>query len=123
MRRVLIIDDEPAIRLLGRINLEADGIEVLEAGDGESGVACALGERPDLIFLDVVMPRVDGLEVAQRLRGDARTRDIPIVFMSGVSDLDNPGGAGDRVLLKPFDPLQLARLVDDVLRGRAGADA
>ncbi len=118
MTRVLIVDDEPAIRLLARVNLEADGIEVLEAGDGESGLESALRARPDLILLDVVMPGLDGLEVAERLRADERTRGIPIVFMSGLDELAEQHG---EALVKPFDPLELSARVEDVLRRREGA--
>jgi two-component system alkaline phosphatase synthesis response regulator PhoP len=123
MTRVLVVDDEPAIRLLARVNLEADGMEVLEAGDGETAVTQARGEQPDLILLDVVMPRIDGLEVARRLRGDERTRDIPIVFMSGLVELpEEAAGRGDDVLVKPFDPLGLAAFVEQTLgRGREAA--
>jgi two-component system alkaline phosphatase synthesis response regulator PhoP len=125
MTRVLIIDDEPAIRLLARLNLEAEGIEVLEAGDGESGLQQALSERPDLILLDVVMPRLDGLQVAERLRREARTRDIPIVFMSGLGELaEEPVARREELLVKPFDPLELSRRVVETLRRhRASAGA
>jgi DNA-binding response OmpR family regulator len=121
--RVLIVDDEPAIRLLGRVNLEADGIEVLEAGDGPSGLALAQRELPDLILLDVVLPGLDGRKVAERLRADERTRAVPIVFMSGAGELVD-GPAGVDVLAKPFDPVELSRRVGEVLRrsaGRSGA--
>jgi CheY-like chemotaxis protein len=117
MTRVLIVDDEPAIRLLGRVNLEADGIEVLEAGDGPSALERAAAEHPDLILLDVVMPGLDGLEVAERLGEDERTRDIPIVFMSGLDELATQHGDA---LLKPFDPVELSQHVEDVLRRRRG---
>ncbi len=117
MPRVLIVDDEPSIRLLARVNLEADGMEVLEAGDGRSGVELALAERPDVILLDVVMPGIDGLGVAERLRADDRTRDIPLVFMSGLDELAAEHGDA---LIKPFDPLELSQRVEDVLRRRGG---
>ncbi|MGZ4396857.1 MAG: response regulator [Gaiellaceae bacterium] len=120
MTRVLIIDDEAAIRLLGRINLEAEGVEVLEAGDGESGLEQARRELPDLILLDVVMPRLDGLAVAERLRADERTSSIPIVFMSGLSELETQALPGDRtdLLVKPFDPVELAGRVREAIARR-----
>ncbi len=117
MTRVLIVDDEPAIRLLGRVNLEADGIEVLEAGDGRTALELAAAELPDLILLDVVMPGLDGLEVAERLHEDERTRDIPVVFMSGLDELAAQHGDA---LLKPFDPVELSQRVEDVLRRHRG---
>jgi CheY-like chemotaxis protein len=115
MARVLIVDDEPAIRLLARVNLEAEGIEALEAADGESALATALSGRPDLILLDIVMPGIDGFEVADRLRDDERTRDIPIVFMTGLDELAARDGDA---LIKPFDPLDLSRRVEAVLARR-----
>jgi two-component system alkaline phosphatase synthesis response regulator PhoP len=60
MTRVLVIDDEPPIRLLCRVNLEAEGMEVLEAGDGPTGLEKARNEEPDVILLDVMMPGLDG---------------------------------------------------------------
>ena len=79
---MLVIDDEPPIRLLCRVNLEAEGIEVLEAGDGLSGARARAGGRRDVILLDVMLPGLDGLGVAEELLADERTRSIPIVFLT-----------------------------------------
>jgi CheY-like chemotaxis protein len=78
--RVLVIDDEAPIRLLCRVNLEAEGMEVLEAADGPSGLATARAETPDVILLDVMMPGLDGWRVAEELLDDESTQGIPIVF-------------------------------------------
>ena len=79
MMKVLVIDDEPPIRLLCRVNLEAEQMEVLEAGDGPTGLEKARNEEPDVILLDVMMPGLDGWQVAEELLSDERTRAIPIV--------------------------------------------
>ena len=84
--RVLVIDDEPPIRLLCRVNLEAEGMEVLEAADGPSGLDQARREHPDVVLLDVMMPGLDGWKVAEQLLADPRTSGIPIVFLSARAD-------------------------------------
>src|SRR5581483_8963038 len=76
--RVLVIDDEAPIRLLCRVNLEAEGMDVLEAADGPSGLDVARAERPDGVLLDVMMPGLDGWRVAEHLLEDERTNGIPI---------------------------------------------
>ena len=85
--RVLVIDDEAPIRLLCRVNLEAEGMEVLEAADGPSGLDQARRERPDVVLLDVMMPGLDGWRVAEELLDDDRTAEIPIVFLTARAEL------------------------------------
>ena len=85
--RVLVIDDEAPIRLLCRVNLEAEGIEVLEAADGPSGLEKARTEIPDVVLLDVMMPGLDGWRVAEELLDDERTAGIPIVFLTARAEL------------------------------------
>ena len=84
MTRVLVIDDEAPIRLLCRVNLEAEGMQVLEAADGPSGLEKARAEEPDVVLLDVMMPGLDGWRVAEELLDDPRTASIPIVFLTAV---------------------------------------
>ena len=84
-QRVLIVDDESAIRLLCRVNLDSAGFETIEAGDGETALALARSERPDLILLDIMLPRLDGWRVAQKLAEMPETRGIPIVFLTARS--------------------------------------
>jgi len=119
MTRVLIIDDEAPIRLLCRVNLEAEGMEVIEAPDGERGIELARGERPDVILLDVMMPRLDGWDVAQALVGDALTKDIPIAFLTARAEVrDRARGldiGGVEYVTKPFNPLELAPLIENLL--------
>ena len=119
MTRVLVIDDEAPIRLLCRVNLEAESMDVSEAGDGPSGLAIARADQPDVILLDVMMPGLDGWQVAEMLLDDPATRDIPIVFLTARADLrDRARGidvGGLDYVTKPFNPVGLAGLVRGVL--------
>jgi DNA-binding response OmpR family regulator len=117
--RVLVIDDEAPIRLLCRVNLEAEKIGVLEAADGPSGLEKARSETPDVILLDVMMPGLDGWRVAEELLDDPRTSGIPIVFLTARAELrDRARGldlGGLDYVTKPFNPLDLAPLVRELL--------
>ncbi|HEX5449808.1 MAG TPA: response regulator [Gaiellaceae bacterium] len=123
--RVLVIDDEAPIRLLCRVNLEAEGMEVLEAGDGNSGLETARRELPDVVLLDVMMPGLDGWRVAEQLLDSDATASIPIVFLTARAELrDRVRGidlGGVEYLTKPFNPVELAPLVRElVVRVEAG---
>jgi DNA-binding response OmpR family regulator len=117
--KTLIVDDEAPIRLLCRVNLEAEGIEVLEAADGASGLELARSEKPDAILLDVMMPGLDGWHVAERLLSEEGTSAIPIIFLTARADLrDRVRGmdaGGVDYITKPFNPLELAALVRSVV--------
>jgi DNA-binding response OmpR family regulator len=117
--RTLIIDDEAPIRLLCKVNLEAEGIEVLEAGDGVIGLEMARAEKPDAILLDVMMPGLDGWNVAEELLTDESTSTIPIIFLTARADLrDRVRGmdaGGLDYITKPFNPLELATVVRQVV--------
>jgi DNA-binding response OmpR family regulator len=117
--RVLVIDDEAPIRLLCRVNLEAEGMRVLEAGDGPSGLETARTEQPDLILLDVMMPGLDGWGVAEALLEDERTSEIPIIFLTARAEFrDRARGldiGGVDYITKPFNPVELAPLVRALL--------
>ena len=119
MTRVLVIDDEAPIRLLCRVNLEAEGMEVLEAADGPTGLERARTEAPDVILLDVMMPGLDGWRVAEHLLEDSSTSSIPIVFLTARAEFrDRARGldiGGVDYITKPFNPLELAPLVRDLL--------
>jgi DNA-binding response OmpR family regulator len=116
---VLVIDDEAPIRLLCRVNLEAEGASVLEADNGRDGIEMAKGERPDAILLDVMMPGMDGWTVAQELLEDEATRRIPIIFLTARADVRDRarglGAGGLDYITKPFNPVELADLVGDVV--------
>ena len=117
--RVLVIDDEAPIRLLCRVNLEAEGLTVLEAADGTAGLDLARDEQPDVVLLDVMMPGLDGWRVAEELLEDDRTRGIPIIFLTARAEFrDRARGldiGGVDYVTKPFNPLELAQLVRDLL--------
>ena len=119
MARVLVIDDEAPIRLLCRVNLEAAGMEIIEAEDGPSGLEAARAERPDAILLDVMMPGMDGWQVLEELLDDERTNDIPIIFLTARAEVrDQARGlelGGVDYITKPFSPVDLAPLVENLL--------
>ena len=116
---VLLVDDEPSIRAICRVNLEGDGLRVLEAKDGAEALEEVRRQRPSLVLLDVMMPGVDGWDVAAQLAADAVTRDIPVVFLSARAAPEDRlraqrlGAVG--YVVKPFDPVELAGIVRDVL--------
>jgi DNA-binding response OmpR family regulator len=117
--QVLVVDDEAPIRLLCRVNLEAEGMDVLEAADGESGLEMARAERPDIVLLDVMMPGMDGWQVAERLFDDEATSQIPLVFLTARAELrDRARGlelGGVDYITKPFNPTELASTVENLL--------
>src|SRR5881392_3236132 len=120
MVRVLIIDDEAPIRLLCRVNLEAEGMEVIDAGDGPTGLEKARSEEPDVILLDVMMPGLDGWQVAEALLDDRRTSSIPIVFLTARAEVrDRARGldlGGIDYVTKPFNPIELAPQVRELIQ-------
>jgi DNA-binding response OmpR family regulator len=115
----LIIDDEAPIRLMCRVNLEAEGIEVLEAENGSTGLALAKSHHPDVILLDVMMPGLDGWQVAEQLLDDADTNRIPIIFLTARAEFrDRARGldiGGVDYITKPFNPVDLAGFVHRLL--------
>jgi DNA-binding response OmpR family regulator len=119
MTKVLVVDDEAPIRLLCRVNLEAEKMEVIEAADGEAGLALARSEQPDVILLDVMMPAMDGWQVAERLFEDEQTHQIPLVFLTARAELrDRARGlelGGIDYITKPFNPVELASVVQKLL--------
>jgi len=122
-RRVLIVEDERDIRELIAFTLQLGAIETLEASNGEDGVAKARANRPDLILMDVRMPRMTGFEACKALKADAETKDIPVVFLSAkgqVSEIQQGMESGAlEYILKPFAPDELLKQVQDIL-ARAG---
>jgi len=127
--RVLVVDDDAPIRLLCRVNLEAEGMEVLEAADGADGLEKARSAQPDVVLLDVMLPKLDGWRVAEALLDDPQTGQIPIVFLTARAELrDQARGleiGGVDYITKPFNPVELADLIrgllDRVHRGEHAA--
>jgi class 3 adenylate cyclase len=118
--RILIVDDNPTNVKVLQTRLAADGYEVITAGDGDEGLAAARRDTPDLILLDVMMPKLDGFEVCRRLRADAAFPFTPIILVTAMADSkDVVAGleaGGDEYLTKPVDHAALAARVRSMLR-------
>src|SRR5262249_40703965 len=84
--RVLLVEDDATLAQMYRVKLERDGYTVRVAGDGEEALGLLNGDLPDLIFLDVRLPRMDGLTFLERLRGSPRTKNVPVVIVSNYSE-------------------------------------
>src|SRR6266566_7952807 len=121
--KILIAEDSATIRRLVAARLAADGYDVVEAADGEEALDLARSDRPDLLILDKVMPKLDGFEVVRALRADPATEAVPIVMLTGrTSEEDVLGGLGlgvDEYMPKPFSPRELSARVRRTL-DRAG---
>ena len=121
--KILVAEDSSTVRRLVAARLAADGYEVVEAEDGEAALSLARRERPDLIVLDKVMPKLDGFEVVRALREDPATRSLPIVMLTErTSDDDVLGGLDlgvEEYMPKPFSPRELSLRVRRAL-DRAG---
>jgi len=119
-RSILVIDDEQDLIELVRYNLVKEGFEVSSALDGESGLATALREMPDVVVVDLMLPGIDGLEVCRALRADERTAQIPVVMLTAkTSESDRVVGlelGADDYVTKPFSPRELAARIKAVLR-------
>ena len=126
-RKILVIEDERDIRELVRVNLEAEGFAVLEAGNGELGLALVKRERPAAVILDLMLPGLGGLEVCRRIRSDEETARVPVVMLTARSaEADKVVGleiGADDYVTKPFSLRELAARVRAVLRrGAPGED-
>jgi len=116
-RTILIVDDDPMIRKLIATTLEdVSGYRMSEAGDGVEAMRRAREVRPSIVFLDIDMPRLDGIEACRRLKSEPSTADATIVMLTGDSEqeaeLEARRAGADLFLTKPFSPLHLLRLVD-----------
>ena len=115
---ILLVDDEPSITELARMYLERDGYRIHEAADGESALEAAEKQKPALIVLDVMLPKVDGFDVCRRLRSAGN--DVPIIMLTARDeDIDKILGlelGADDYLTKPFNPRELVARVKAILR-------
>ena len=116
---VLVVDDDPVILRLLQVNFELEGIEVVTAPDGEEGLKIAQSEPPDLVISDIMMPKVNGLELLAALRSSPDTAAMPVILLSAkaqVADVQRGLELGaDDYVTKPFDPLELIDRVYKVL--------
>ena len=112
---VLVVDDDPVIQKLLRVNFEMEGYAVIIASDGVEGLQRARDDRPDAVVLDIMMPKMNGLDVAKALKADPVTAGIPVLLLSAKAqetDLQAGRASGaDGYITKPFDPLELLERV------------
>ncbi|MCU1596020.1 MAG: diguanylate cyclase [Frankiales bacterium] len=117
---ILLADDSPTVRAIARVELEQAGYLVIEAADGAKALAAAIEQRPDVVLLDIEMPVMDGYEAVQALKSDARTADIPVVFLTGRVGADDLARAlklgGHDYLRKPPEAAELLARVNAALR-------
>lgn len=115
-KRILVCDDDPLIQRLLQVNLEIEDYEVLLAGDGQEAFDVALAEHPDLIILDIMMPRMDGYQACRKLKETDEVKDIPVVFLSAKvqeEDIEEGTALGAAAYLsKPFEPDELVAVID-----------
>jgi diguanylate cyclase (GGDEF)-like protein len=120
METILVVDDDPDIARFVEVNLRSAGYDVAVAGDGEEALERAGEIRPDLVLLDVMMPRIDGFEVAQRLRKNPQTASTSIIMLTAKAlSADKVTGlqaGADDYIIKPFDPIELLARVKGTLR-------
>jgi CheY-like chemotaxis protein len=120
--RVMAVDDDHVIRGLLEVNLEMEGYDVVTAVDGQDALDKVAADPPHLILLDVMMPNVNGWQVAEALKGDEATRHIPIIFLSAramEADVRKGTDIGvESYVTKPFDPIDLMDLVARLLAER-----
>jgi len=121
LKKILVIDDEPELVKAATVRLQASGYEVISAYDGQEGIGKAKEGKPDLILLDIIMPKKDGYEVCKNLKSNPKTRDIPIIIFtaSGQEGLEKKCMAigASAMIRKPFETAELLELVDKLLRG------
>lgn len=129
---VLVVDDSPTVRKIVQLTLQRERIRVVTAGDGLSALAAVADEQPDLILLDIMLPRMDGYNICQVIRKNMAYRDLPIIMLSGKDGLfDKMRGklAGStEYITKPFDSTELVQTVKrhldtSAVRERAAARA
>ncbi|MGH9129843.1 MAG: response regulator transcription factor [Acidimicrobiales bacterium] len=112
---VLVVDDDPVIQRLLSVNFEMEGYQVIVASTGADGIRSARSARPDIVVLDVMMPGMDGLEVASTLKADPATAGIPVLLLSAkAQEVDIRAGdatGADAYVTKPFDPFELLEQV------------
>jgi two-component system, OmpR family, alkaline phosphatase synthesis response regulator PhoP len=119
-KRILLVDDEEDLRKMLAFRLEAVDYEVLQAGDGKEGLDKARADRPDLVILDLMLPKLDGFKVCRMLKFDEKYKHIPVIMFTARAqksdeDLGKEMGA-DAYITKPFDPGQLLGKIEELLR-------
>jgi adenylate cyclase len=116
--KVLVVDDDPVIIKLLQVNFEMEGYDVIAAANGEEGLAMARSEAPDIVVSDVMMPKMDGLQLAAEMKADAELAAIPVILLSAKAqsaDVEAGLANADDYVTKPFDPLELLDRVANLL--------
>ncbi|MFB3880642.1 MAG: response regulator [Armatimonadota bacterium] len=125
-KKIMAVDDERHIVRLIQVNLERSGYQVVTAFDGTEALRKVETEKPDVIVLDVMMPKMDGFEVLKRLQANPETREIPVIMLTAkAQDADVFRGWSSGVsayLTKPFNPLELITFVKRILSGQDDYD-
>ena len=121
---ILVVDDDPVIQKLLEVNFEMEGYHVATANDGAEALATVAARPPDMVVLDVMMPKLDGIEVVRRMKADAATAAVPVLLLSAraqAKDITEGLQAGaDAYMTKPFDPVELLDRVASLLKGPEG---
>ena len=124
MPRILIVDDEPNLVLALEHLMKKEGYEIRAAADGEEAVEAAAEFRPDLILLDIMMPKMDGYEVCQRIRANAALQDVAIVMLTAKGrEVEREKGlalGADHYITKPFSTREVVRKVKEILAAKSG---
>ena len=119
-KKILVVDDERHIVRLVEVNLQRAGYDVVSAYDGVEALEKITAEKPEMIILDVMMPRMDGFEVLKELRGNAETKDIPVIMLTAKAqdaDIFKGWSSGvDSYLTKPFNPRELLAFVERIFQ-------
>ena len=118
--KVLVVDDEEYIQHILNFSFGAEGYDVVTAADGEEGIKKAKSEKPDIIVLDIMMPKMDGYEACKRLKTDPNTKGIPVILLTAKGrevdrKLGSQAGADDYVV-KPFSPGRLIERVEGMIK-------
>ena len=119
-KKILVVDDEPNIVEMLQVRLEAQGYEVAKAYEGQEGLEKVLKEKPDLIVLDVTMPKMNGYQVCRKIKGDEKTKGIPVIMFTAKSqESDKFWGAecgADAYIAKPFESEVVLKTIEGLLK-------
>ena len=124
-KNILIIDDNPDTLEILRLVFQGEGYTVETASDGETGLEKAMEGKAGIVLLDMMLPKMNGIELCRRLKEDEATRRVPIIIITAKSDFEARQGAiasgADAYLLKPFDPIEMVERVKKMLENRPSA--
>ncbi len=118
MKKILIVDDRFEVVELVKVTLEGEGYQTIDASDGREALEKIGKEKPDLILLDIIMPKMDGFEVLRNLKDDSNTKDIPVIMLTAKGQkVDRQKGedlGAQDYIIKPFSPSHLLRKIEEI---------